>query len=183
MAEHSLERPGEESALVLHIPEVEDLVGPYRLQWDPSAKLGVPAHVTLLYPFMPPSLIDAGQILKLGELFADFPSLDISFNEIRRWPEVLYLHPSPSAPVKALMGGIMDAYPIYPPYGRENLEAVPHLTVAQADHPHMLDEIGRLFNQAAVNVLPIQARVDEVTVMQKRGGSWRITHRFPLRKL
>jgi 2'-5' RNA ligase len=142
----------------------------------------VPAHITLLYPFIPPSLIDARQILELGELFADTPSLDISFNEIRRWPKVLYLHPSPSAPVIALMGRIMDAYPIYPPYGRENLEAVPHLTVAQADHPHMLDEIGRLFNQAAVNVLPIVAHIEYASLAQKRAGSWEITHRFPLSK-
>ncbi|HEX9447459.1 MAG TPA: hypothetical protein VF920_05740 [Dongiaceae bacterium] len=42
--------PAAQSALV---PEAEALVGALRARFDPSASQCVPAHVTLLYPFLP----------------------------------------------------------------------------------------------------------------------------------
>ena len=44
-----------ESAILLCVPEAEKLVHEWRLKGDPSAARGVPAHVTLLYPFLPGS--------------------------------------------------------------------------------------------------------------------------------
>ena len=46
-----------ESALIVPVPEVEPLVGLHRAALDPAAKLGVPAHVTIVYPFLPPEQI------------------------------------------------------------------------------------------------------------------------------
>ena len=46
--------PKPESALVILVPEAEPLVRPFRHRFDPSAALGVPAHITLLYPFIAP---------------------------------------------------------------------------------------------------------------------------------
>ena len=43
-----------ESAIVALISEAENLVEPFRRRYDPSAAAGVPAHVTILYPFKPP---------------------------------------------------------------------------------------------------------------------------------
>src|SRR5215216_5253276 len=45
-------RPVPRSALIVAVPEAEPLVGGWRLRYD-DASLGVPAHVTLLFPFMP----------------------------------------------------------------------------------------------------------------------------------
>jgi hypothetical protein len=44
---------GNESAIIIPIPEAEPIVGPLRLQYDGAARLGVPAHITVLYPFYP----------------------------------------------------------------------------------------------------------------------------------
>ena len=41
---------GNESAIIVPAPEVEPVVGPLRLQFDMGARLGIPAHITLLYP-------------------------------------------------------------------------------------------------------------------------------------
>ena len=46
-----------ESAVLALIPAAESVVGPYRMRLDPTARAGVPAHVTVLYPFVPPSSI------------------------------------------------------------------------------------------------------------------------------
>ncbi len=43
-----------ETALVVPIPEAEEAVAPFRTTLDRAAGLGVPAHVTALYPFPRP---------------------------------------------------------------------------------------------------------------------------------
>ena len=43
-----------ESALIIAVPEAEPLVKALRERFDWSAAQGVPAHITILYPFIPP---------------------------------------------------------------------------------------------------------------------------------
>lgn len=59
-----------ESALIVRVPEAEPLVGTFRDRFDPVARLGVPAHITLLYPFEPPADIDVQVLRDLEDLFA-----------------------------------------------------------------------------------------------------------------
>src|ERR1051325_8060387 len=47
-----------ESALVVLVPEAEVFAKPFRDQYDPSAAAGMPAHITLLYPFKAPDEVD-----------------------------------------------------------------------------------------------------------------------------
>jgi hypothetical protein len=46
------------SALVVLVLEAEASVKPFRDRHDPSAAAGMPAHITLLYPFKPPDETD-----------------------------------------------------------------------------------------------------------------------------
>ena len=46
-----------ESVLFAFVPEAEQAISSLRQRHDPVARVGVPAHITLLYPFMPPSKI------------------------------------------------------------------------------------------------------------------------------
>lgn len=181
MTESTPRFTNEDSALILHIPEVEDLVEPFRRQWDPTAQLGVPAHITLLYPFLPSSQINSLEISKLERLFVQVPAFHLTFSETRRWPDVLYLHPSPPEPVKALMNLLFENYPLLPPYGGEIADPTPHLTIAQMSDARRLDESNLQFNQAALTRLPIQARVREVCLIQKHPVRWEIAHRIPLK--
>ena len=43
-----------ESAILVPVPEAGPVVGRLRARLDRSASRGVPAHVTVLYPFVPP---------------------------------------------------------------------------------------------------------------------------------
>ena len=49
--------PNLPSALLVEVPEAEPLVRQWRMDLDPHAALGVPAHITVLFPFAPPPLI------------------------------------------------------------------------------------------------------------------------------
>jgi hypothetical protein len=50
--------PGPHSGLIVEVPEAEPDVARLRERLDASAPLGIPAHITVLFPFMPPRTID-----------------------------------------------------------------------------------------------------------------------------
>jgi hypothetical protein len=59
-----------ESALLVPVPAAEPAVGQHRARLDEAARDGVPAHITVLYPFLPPAGIDKTLLAALGRLFA-----------------------------------------------------------------------------------------------------------------
>jgi hypothetical protein len=48
-----------ESAFIIDVPEAESIASTVRAQLGSSSDPGIPAHITVLYPFMPPELITA----------------------------------------------------------------------------------------------------------------------------
>jgi hypothetical protein len=56
-----------ESALVVLVPEAEAVAKPFSDQYHPSAAAGLPAHITLLYPFKAPDEIDDITLCKLRD--------------------------------------------------------------------------------------------------------------------
>ncbi len=169
-----------ESALVILVPEVEVLVGSFRNQYDPSAALGVPAHVTLLYPFKPPHELTAELSRELVELFAKHSAFTVSFRGTKRFQNVLYLPPKPAEPFQRLAEIIAERYPEAPPYGGQFPDIIPHLTVAQISDSRRLEEIAVQFEQVAQGCLPIQAIVREIALMDNESEYWRIRARFSL---
>jgi 2'-5' RNA ligase len=170
-----------ESALVVLVPEAEALVKPFRDQYDPSAAVGVPAHITLLYPFKPPDELGGPVLDKLHYGFARFAPFRFSLASIRRFPvEVLYLAPEPDEPFRQLTLAIRDWYPETPPYGGKWPDIVPHLSVASLADEQQLDRIAGKFAQASQRKLPIGATAEEVTLMDNRSGRWQIRETFSL---
>lgn len=170
------------SALVVLIPEAEALVGRFRTRYDPSAALGMPAHVTILYPFKSPGDPTPDVIQKLVGLFSNCPAFTAVFTQWRHFPDVLYLAPTPDEPFRKLTELVGQHFPETPPYSGRFAEIIPHLTVAQLDDPQRLHEITPEFQQVAENYLPIRANVTEVALMDNESGTWQIRTRFPLRE-
>jgi len=169
-----------ESALVVLIPEVEALVQPFRKQFDPSAAVGVPAHVTVLYPFKSPDELTNDVISFLRGLFQELPSFNTSFSEIMHFPDAIFLAPEPAEPFRQMTRFIADRFPDTPPYRGAFKEIVPHLTVAQVSNPQQLDKIAFDFYEAALNKLPIQARVYQVSLLENSSGHWQVRTKFSL---
>jgi 2'-5' RNA ligase len=166
-----------ESALVVLVPEAEALVKPFRDRYDPSAAVGVPAHITLLYPFKPPNEVSGAVLEKLRDGFARFAAIQFSLSSVRRGSRsgILYLAPEPDEPFRRLTMAIWDWYPETPPYGGIWLpDLVPHLTVAQPAEEQERQRIAEEFAQASQGKLPIHATASEVTLMDNRSGRWRV---------
>jgi 2'-5' RNA ligase len=139
-----------ESALMVLVPEAEPLVKPFRDRYDPSAAAGMPAHVTLLYPFKHPDEVDQMVLDDLSRRFARCASFGFALSSIRRFPDaVLYLAPEPDEPFRQLTLAIWDRYPETPPYGGKWPDIVPHLSVASVKDEQQLDGIADDFAQAS----------------------------------
>jgi len=169
-----------ESALIVLIPEAEFLVSPFRERFDRAAAAGVPAHVTLLYPFKPPHELGSDVRESLAELFSHFQSFDVSFSRTETFPGVLYLAPEPDETFRRLTGEIFKQFPETPPYGGEFTEVIPHLTVADVGNSQLLDEIAAEFETEANGRMPIRASVREVCLIDNESGRWMTRQSFRL---
>ncbi|HSB88958.1 MAG TPA: 2'-5' RNA ligase family protein [Anaerolineales bacterium] len=162
------------------VPEAEPIVGTFRAQYDPSAADGMPAHVTINYPFLPGRELSQPAIDALATIFARVPAFDFALAEPRRFPDVLYLAPEPVGKWKELIAAVAKQFPDSPPYGGVFAQVTPHLTVAQTDDPAVLEAITREFRIAAGGRLPLAAHAGEVTLMDDRSGRWETKQVFAL---
>ncbi len=168
-----------ETALICAVPEAEPLVGRFRAKYDSSAAVGVPAHMTLVYPFLAPDAVGASEIAALTTLFASTPPLDLVFRRCARFGDrVLYLAPEPEAPLLHLMRRIWARWPECPPYaGTIRADDVrPHLTVSDCVSGEHLDRI----DLAVAGGLPIATRIEEALLIEERTGRWTTRESFSL---
>jgi len=164
------------SALIVEVPEAEPLVHEWRAQYDWSAQHGVPAHITLLFPFVPTERIDDRLLRDLRELFSSQPVFSFRLPRVARFPEVAWLAPDPAEPFKALSALIVSRYPDYPPYEGVHDEVIPHLTVAEGG-PELQDRV----ETALAPHLPIEAEAREVElIVEDELGRWHPGERFGL---
>jgi|SRR5215467_6229425 len=168
--------PGE-TALIVTVPAAEPLVGPWRSRFDAAAVAGgVPAHVTLLYPFLDGGLLDDDVLRELAEVFARHRAFEARLARCGRFPGVLYLAPEPAAPFRALTEAVTARWPEAPPYGGAFAEVIPHLSVAK-------DQPADVFAAAEAELsprLPVAARISAVQLIALAGCRWQQQRTFPL---
>jgi 2'-5' RNA ligase len=146
---------------------------------DPSAAQGVPAHITLLYPFAPPALLDEGVRVAVGRIVGSEAAFPFVLGAVGRWPNVIYLPPAPSDPFRRLIAALAAVFPDYPPYGGEHAldEIVPHVTIAQSERAADLDVAAA----ALPPLLPVRDFAREAAVIARLPGEpWRTFWRLPL---
>jgi 2'-5' RNA ligase len=171
--------PDPHSALIVEVPEAEPAVQHHRERLDSSAPLGIPAHITVLAPFMPPDTIDTAALTALGRLLANVGRFRFQLDRTDWFgDEVLWLAPRDPGPFRTLTQRIFQAFPAFPPFGGQFDDVVPHLTIG---HRHPLDEL-RAAEASVQACLPIEASAAAVTLMtqQSAGGYWTRTASFSL---
>ena len=169
-----------ESALVVLVPESEVWVDPIRERYDRSAALGVPAHITVLYPFKPPHEITTTVISTLQGLFRRFATFSYALSKLQTFPDVLYLAPEPSAPFVALTQAVADVFPQTPPYGGAFTEIIPHMTIAHHEGGEQLADLVDEIQTTIQSYAAIQANATAVTLLDNAQGLWQVRTRFGL---
>jgi 2'-5' RNA ligase len=138
---------------------------------------GVPAHLTLLYPFVDPERLDAGVRRALADVAVRHRPFEYDLAGSARWPDTVYVRVDPEAPFARLQADLARRFPEFPLYGGEAFTYVPHVTVAE----------GGAVNDAATlddpgwAALPIRARASSIELIARtENGRWRTRWRIRL---
>lgn len=163
------------SALYVEIPAAEPAVRDLRLRWD-AAGTAVPAHVTVLFPFLPPRSIDASVDAELSAIASTLEPFQVRFERVGRFPEVVWLAPDPVEPFRRLTDAVAARWPDHPPYGGAFAEVVHHLTVADGAPPDVLDRLEMEMGTLPPIVEPVRA----LTLAVRHRGMWSERGRYSL---
>jgi len=168
------------SALVFLVPEAEPVVGRWRSLLDPSAGRGMPAHITVLYPFAPATMVSDALVARATEAVGRCQAFEFSLPSTGWFDDrVVYLAPEPVEPFLALTATITGAFPEFPPSGAF-VDPVPHLTLGRGRDTGRLQEAGR----DVQSQLPVRSSVREVSLMirARDTGRWGTRARLLLKE-
>lgn len=153
------------------------------LRESATARLGIPAHVTLLFPFVAAPSIRPDVLSSVARVIGGAAAFDMAFRRVRRFEPgegapngVVWLAPEPATPFVSLIDRLWRAFPEYPPYGGVFDEVIPHVTIADDDATRM-DA-----NEAeAARHLPFRRQVSSIAlIVEGADGRWRTRRRFQL---
>jgi hypothetical protein len=170
-----------ESAVLVPVPDAERVVGRHRARLDRSAAEGVPAHVTILYPFVTPPEITAATIEVLAAAVGSVSGFDCEFPRTAWFgEEVLWLAPRPDEPFRALIRAVSAAFPGYPPYNGLVSDVIPHLTVGYREAGGVAGL--RAAEADILGTLPVRTRISRAWLMTgtSEPGSWHAVAELPL---
>ncbi|MGC3985437.1 MAG: 2'-5' RNA ligase family protein [Pseudorhodoferax sp.] len=168
-----------QTALIVRVAQAEPRVHAVRERFHPVARLGVPAHITLLFPFMDPDHVTQDVLRKVGTALAGASAFDFSLCRIDRFPLTAYLAPEPAAPFIALTERLAQMFPEFPLFGGAFDTIVPHLTIADGDAANAERASAEMAESIRLDG-PIHARCNAVELLENATGRWQVMRVFPL---
>jgi len=108
-------------------PEAESLVDRWRAEHDPAARFGIPAHVTVRTPFLPP---DEWQDPAFSSLERFLP-IDVTLARLENRPGALVLLAEPDGGLRAITDGASSCWPTLPPHKGNRPDLAYHMTVVR----------------------------------------------------
>jgi 2'-5' RNA ligase len=171
--------PPEESAVLVPALGVGQLVRDLRMQYTPSARAGVPPHVTLMIPFVPPrDLTDAANDA-LTTLMSRTRAFDFSLTQVSQFDAgVVYLEPEPAEPFARLTRQISRQFGVRLYGGDFGDKPVVHMTVAILESAAIRQQVVTQLS----DVVPIDIKAEEAWLMVGGNASiWNVVRKMPFR--
>jgi len=166
-----------ESTLLVPVPSAEDSVARFRKRLDPASRLGVPAHVSVLYPFAPPARLDDAAMERLSVIFEGVGAFDFELAHVGWFDErVLYLAPEPASTFVGITNALTAGFPDYPPYGGEFPEVIPHLTLDRRSATVTLATV----RASVARLLPLTVTIDRIDLQWWANHDCRRLRSWPL---
>jgi 2'-5' RNA ligase len=163
------------SAIVVRVPLPRPMAQ-LRKHWDWAAGVGVPPHVTILFPFLPVGRLEPDVRREIATIAAAHDPFDVRFARVGRFPGVVFLAPEPSKPFARLTAALVARYPDFPPYGGVFDEVIPHLTITESEDAPF-DAIAA----RAAGALPFRHHVSALeALVEGAEGRWHTRWRIPL---
>jgi len=121
------------TAFVVEVPAAESTVADLLSRFDATSDQGVPAHITVLFPFMPPDEITTDVLRQAQSALSVVQPFEFSLRKVGRFAVTTYLAPDPPEAFVALTTALVERFPMFRPYGDAHDGIAPHLTVAHGD--------------------------------------------------
>ncbi|MFZ2649579.1 MAG: 2'-5' RNA ligase family protein [Burkholderiaceae bacterium] len=139
----------------------------------------VPAHVTVLVPFMAPDQISRDVLAQIQAALNRVPSFAFTLSQVRRFPATAYLAPEPAGSFIALTQALVQSFPAFPPFRGEHESIVPHLTVAHGSASEA-DLAAAELEAVMRSKGPISSFCSSVSLLENSSGLWTEMHVFTL---
>lgn len=167
------------TAFVVRVPSAEVLVSELRERHDSTFYRGVPAHITILVPFMDPAQVTTAVLTKAREALMEVSAFEFSLRRVEHFPTTAYLAPEPPSPFVAMTSALVRVFPEFPPYGGEHASVVPHLTVAHGNAESAARGAVELEGKMLITGT-IAPWCSSVVLLENSSGYWKELHEFNL---
>jgi hypothetical protein len=162
-----------QTGLVIPVPAADGLLASVGARHPGTVREGVPAHVSLLYPFVAAAELDEQVISALSELFAEQVPIPVEFGKCYRHDGFVALHPEPIDGLARLLSETRRRWPDVVPYEGLYGDVEPHVTVAM----RASEEVAVTIEQEVTAELPFSAELGEAWLVAFE-GRWSLRGRF-----
>ena len=173
-----------QSALILPVPEIEEIARPYRSKYTTDGAAGMVAHITILYPFLQQYEMDEQAEKTLHDAISQINPFTFYLVGLNRFDtyHALYLEPEPEDDLLAVIQSIARVFPDHPAYGGSIAikKIRPHMTIAIMSSTEELDSIQEAFTREVTPLLPIKVTAEELWIFVKMEGRWYYHNRVVL---
>jgi 2'-5' RNA ligase len=162
--------------VIVPVPEVEPYVSHLRERFDPAARRGLGAHITLLHAPLPSGGVDSAVFAAVAELCTTTPSFAYVVPGLGRFPGSLYLAVEPITPFASLRKCLVRVSP-----DTAAKSFVPHISIVRRAAASD-DELGveRELTQLLAHHGPLQCVCRELELLEDSAGKWHSVQRFAL---
>lgn len=169
------------TALIVPVPRVGPLISPWARRHDPTTAGGVPAHITVFFPFIAPDAITPADLSRLESVFATHPATEVELARVGMFEEgeVLHIRPEPDEPFRAMTESVHREWPALEPYGGRHEDPVPHVTVGF----HIPRPSARHAARSLMLALPLRVPIDVVQLWVDGAKGWHHLATFPLSRV
>jgi 2'-5' RNA ligase superfamily len=122
--------------LLLITPDAESLVGRWRAEHDYAARFGIPAHVTVRTPFLPPERWRDPAF----SLLARFLPTDLTLARLENRPGGLVIIVEPDDELRDITRAVTMSWPALPPHKGNRPDLAYHMTVVRTANDRIRSE-------------------------------------------
>jgi 2'-5' RNA ligase len=165
--------------IMVSVPEVESLVAPLRARFDPSAKRGLGAHVTVVHSNLPSDRLGSIAVEQIVAAASSITPFNYWITRVGRFPGTVYLAAEPAAPFVHLKHTLSAALRIdgneQPGHG----PFIPHVSVVRKsarDDRDVEVELTTMLERQG----PISCECKQIVLLENSSGLWRPVREFTL---
>ena len=164
-----------QSGLIVPI-ELPAPLAAIRAESGAKTSLELPAHVTVLFPFIPVGDLDPSVGAELTELAAASAPFRARFEQVQRQAEMVWLLPVQQEPFLELTADVVARWPAYQPYAGAFDTVIAHLTLVESGSAAVARAASMALEDRRFEVL-----VEELVLIgETESGGWLEVDRFAL---